>query len=117
MKTFIETLKARRKEKGFTLLSLAKKLNLSDGMISHYEKGISYPSDMILQKICKILDLNFANMTLLKIREKYPIIAFPTKREIFQIKEQLYGILKITEDMVEEMKKQLNQLNNINAQA
>lgn len=54
------------------MLSLAKKLNLSEGMISHYEKGINYPSDIILKKICTLLDLPYKGTLMLIRSEKAP---------------------------------------------
>ncbi len=52
MKKFKERLKELRLEKEISQKELARKLDLSEKTVSHYESGYSEPSLDILIKIC-----------------------------------------------------------------
>ncbi|MDR0298583.1 MAG: helix-turn-helix domain-containing protein [Streptococcaceae bacterium] len=55
---FGEKLQAARKNKRWTQVELAKRLNLSNGTISAYETGTKYPTLEGMVKICELLDLS-----------------------------------------------------------
>ena len=47
-----------RKEKSMTQQELAKKLNITDRAISHWENGRSMPDAGVILELCKILNIN-----------------------------------------------------------
>lgn len=67
-KLFGEKLKELRKSKKLTQLSLAKKLNVSDKLISKWENGLSIPNVEMLNEICKFFEIDVNVMLQL---EKY----------------------------------------------
>ncbi len=57
-KLFGKKLKELRKGKNLTQLSLAKKLNVSDKLISKWENGLSIPNVEMLTEICNFFQIN-----------------------------------------------------------
>ena len=62
-----------RKEKNMTQQELAKKLNITDRAISHWENGRSMPDAGIMLELCKLLDINVNELLSAKkiIEESY----------------------------------------------
>ena len=62
-----------RKEKSMTQQELAKKLNITDRAISHWENGRSMPDAGIMLELCKLLDINVNELLSAKkiIKESY----------------------------------------------
>ena len=62
-----------RKEKNMTQQELAKKLNITDRAISHWENGRSMPDAGIMLELCKLLDINVNELLSAKkiIKESY----------------------------------------------
>ena len=62
-----------RKEKKMTQQELAKKLNITDRAISHWENGRSMPDAGIMLELCKLLDINVNELLSAKkiIKESY----------------------------------------------
>ena len=62
-----------RKEKNITQQELAKKLNITDRAISHWENGRSMPDAGIMLELCKLLDINVNELLSAKkiIKESY----------------------------------------------
>ena len=62
-----------RKEKNMTQQELAKKLNITDRAISHWENGRSMPDAGIMLDLCKLLDINVNELLSAKkiIKESY----------------------------------------------
>ncbi|WP_423202492.1 helix-turn-helix domain-containing protein [Lactococcus lactis] len=56
MEYFATKLKAVRKSHNLTQAELAKKLNVSVGIIAAYEQGKTYPRVDVLIRICNLLD-------------------------------------------------------------
>ena len=62
-----------RKEKSMTQQELAKKLNITDRAISHWENGRTMPDAGIMLELCKLLDINVNELLSAKkiIKESY----------------------------------------------
>ena len=62
-----------RKEKNMTQQELAKKLNITDRAISHWENGRSMPDAGIMLDLCKLLDINVNELLSAKkiVKESY----------------------------------------------
>jgi len=62
-----------RKEKNMTQQELAKKLNITDRAISHWENGRSMPDAGIMLELCKLLDINVNELLSAKkiVKESY----------------------------------------------
>ena len=57
-KFFSDNLKMLRKSKGFTQEELAIKVNVVRQTVSKWEKGLSVPDAVTLQKIAEVLDVS-----------------------------------------------------------
>ena len=67
---FNENLKAIRKSKGFTQEDLALKVNVVRQTVSKWEKGLSVPDAITLQKIAEVLDVNVSQLLGAEIKEE-----------------------------------------------
>lgn len=69
MKTLAERIRELRETKDLSLREFAKKLdNTSPAHISDIENGRRYPSDELLHKIARILDVKFEELKQLDVR-------------------------------------------------
>ena len=57
-KTFGAFIKARRTEKNYSQKDLAELLFVTEGAVSKWERGISYPDITLLSNICRALDIS-----------------------------------------------------------
>ena len=57
-KTFGSFIKARRTEKNYSQKDLAELLFVTEGAVSKWERGISYPDITLLSDICRVLDIS-----------------------------------------------------------
>ncbi|MBR2042091.1 MAG: helix-turn-helix transcriptional regulator [Oscillospiraceae bacterium] len=57
-KTFGSFIKAKRTEKNFSQKELAEMLFVTEGAVSKWERGISYPDITLISDICKVLDIS-----------------------------------------------------------
>ena len=57
-KTFGSFIKARRTEKNYSQKDLAQLLFVTEGAVSKWERGISYPDITLLSDICRVLDIS-----------------------------------------------------------
>lgn len=57
-KTFGSFIKAKRQEKNYSQKELADLLFVTEGAISKWERGISYPDITLISNICKVLDIS-----------------------------------------------------------
>ena len=57
-KTFGSFIRLKRTEKGFSQKELAKRLFISEGAISKWERGLSYPDITMISSICKVLEIS-----------------------------------------------------------
>ena len=57
-KTFGSYIKAKRTEKNYSQKDLAQLLFVTEGAVSKWERGISYPDITLLSDICRILDIS-----------------------------------------------------------
>lgn len=55
MNDFAERLKRARAQKGISQEELAKAMNLTQGSISQFEKGLRLPTPLNIEKFCEIL--------------------------------------------------------------
>ena len=81
MEYFGTILKRRIKEEGFSKFAFAEALGVSDAMIHHYLNGRSYPRPMNLEKLCRLLSLDYEAMERLIAFEKEK--AVPGLRPLF----------------------------------
>ena len=57
-KAFGSFIKARRTEKNYSQKDLAELLYITEGAVSKWERGISYPDITLLSDICRVLDIS-----------------------------------------------------------
>lgn len=57
-KTFGSFIKARRTEKNYSQKDLAELLLVTEGAVSKWERGISYPDITLIADICRVLDIS-----------------------------------------------------------
>ena len=57
-KTFGSFIKAKRTEKNYSQKDLAELLFITEGAVSKWERGISYPDITLLSDICRVLDIS-----------------------------------------------------------
>ncbi|MEY8320702.1 helix-turn-helix transcriptional regulator [Lachnospiraceae bacterium 46-61] len=59
---FGEFIASIRKERGWTQLELANKLNVTDKAISKWERGIGFPDLKMIEPLAKVLDVSIAEI-------------------------------------------------------
>ena len=57
-KTFGSFIKERRSEKGYSQKDLAEMLFVTEGAVSKWERGVSYPDITLIADICRALDIS-----------------------------------------------------------
>ncbi len=57
-KTFGSFIKLKRTEKNYSQKDLAEKLFVTEGAVSKWERGVSYPDITLLADICRVLDIS-----------------------------------------------------------
>ena len=57
-KSFGSFIKAKRIEKNYSQKDLAEKLFVTEGAVSKWERGVSYPDITLLSDICRVLDVS-----------------------------------------------------------
>ncbi len=57
-KTFGSFIKAKRTEKNYSQKDLAKMLFVTEGAVSKWERGVSYPDITLISAICRVLDIS-----------------------------------------------------------
>ena len=57
-KTFGSYIKQKRTEKNFSQKDLAELLFVTEGAVSKWERGISYPDITLICDICRVLDIS-----------------------------------------------------------
>ena len=57
-KTFGSFIKAKRTEKNYSQKDLAEMLFITEGAVSKWERGVSYPDITLISDICRILDIS-----------------------------------------------------------
>jgi len=57
-KTFGSFIKAKRTEKNFSQRDLAERLFVTEGAVSKWERGISYPDITLISDICRVLEIS-----------------------------------------------------------
>lgn len=57
-KTFGSFIKNQRTEKGYSQKDLAEMLFVTEGAVSKWERGISYPDITLISDICRVLDIS-----------------------------------------------------------
>ena len=57
-KTFGSFIKAKRTEKNYSQKDLAEMLFVTEGAISKWERGVSYPDITLISDICRVLDIS-----------------------------------------------------------
>ena len=57
-KTFSSFIRSKRMEKRLSQKDLAEELFVTEGAISKWERGISYPDITLVPDICRILDIS-----------------------------------------------------------
>ena len=57
-KTFGSFLKIKRNEKNYSQKDLAKLLFVTEGAVSKWERGVSYPDITMISDICRVLDIS-----------------------------------------------------------
>lgn len=57
-KTFGSFIKARRTEKNYSQKDLAEMLFVTEGAVSKWERGVSYPDITLISDICRVLDIS-----------------------------------------------------------
>jgi transcriptional regulator with XRE-family HTH domain len=62
MKEFGERLKQARSAKGISQEELAKAMNLTQGSISQFEKGLRLPTPLNIERFCEILGIPKENL-------------------------------------------------------
>lgn len=98
---FGERLEYLRNEKHLTQKELAKKLNMSSGMISSYERGISYPNVKQLKVICDFFDVSplyllcYTNIPTSLRSEKNNDTFFPPETKLDDtMKNEIYNFIE-----------------------
>ena len=69
-KRFAQIFKENRNKNNFSFRVLGKKLGVTAGNLFQYEKGKTYPSASVLDKICSLFGLNFDHIYSLIQKEK-----------------------------------------------
>ena len=69
---FSRLLKQCRKVKQYCFRALGKLLKVSSTILVHYERGISYPTSKILERLCGVFGWDFKSTYLLIQNEKSP---------------------------------------------
>nr|MBP3598122.1 helix-turn-helix transcriptional regulator [Eubacterium sp.] len=67
---FNENLKSIRKQKGFTQEDLAIKVNVVRQTVSKWEKGLSVPDAVTLQKIAEVLEVSVGELLGADVKEE-----------------------------------------------
>ncbi|MBQ5707098.1 MAG: helix-turn-helix transcriptional regulator, partial [Peptococcaceae bacterium] len=57
-KTFGSFIKAKRNEKNYSQKDLAEMLFVTEGAVSKWERGVSYPDITLISDICRVLDIS-----------------------------------------------------------
>lgn len=57
-KTFGSFIKTKRIEKNYSQKDLAEQLFVTEGAVSKWERGVSYPDITLIPDICRVLDIN-----------------------------------------------------------
>ena len=57
-KTFGSFIKAKRTEKNYSQKDLAEMLLVTEGAVSKWERGVSYPDITLISDICRVLDIS-----------------------------------------------------------
>ena len=57
-KTFGSFIKAKRSEKNYSQKDLAEMLFVTEGAVSKWERGVSYPDITLISDICRVLDIS-----------------------------------------------------------
>ncbi|MBE6542433.1 MAG: helix-turn-helix transcriptional regulator [Ruminococcaceae bacterium] len=57
-KTFGSFIKTKRTEKGYSQKDLAEMLFVTEGAVSKWERGVSYPDITLISDICRVLDIS-----------------------------------------------------------
>ena len=57
-KTFGSFIKQKRTEKNYSQKDLAEMLYVSEGAVSKWERGVSFPDITLISDICRILDIS-----------------------------------------------------------
>ena len=57
-KTFGSFIKAKRTEKNYSQKDLAEMLFVTEGAVSKWERGVSYPESTLISDICRVLDIS-----------------------------------------------------------
>ena len=57
-KSFGSFIKLKRTEKNFSQKDLAEKLFVTEGAVSKWERGVSYPDITLISDICRVLDIS-----------------------------------------------------------
>lgn len=57
-KTFGSFIKAKRTEKNYSQKDLAELLFITEGAVSKWERGVSYPDITLISDICRVLDIS-----------------------------------------------------------
>jgi transcriptional regulator with XRE-family HTH domain len=57
-KTFGSFIKAKRTEKNYSQKDLAEQLFVTEGAVSKWERGVSYPDITLISDICRVLDIS-----------------------------------------------------------
>ena len=57
-KTFGSFIKIKRNEKNYSQKDLAKLLFVTEGAVSKWERGVSYPDITMISDICRVLDIS-----------------------------------------------------------
>lgn len=57
-KTFGSFIKAKRTEKNYSQKDLAKMLFVTEGAVSKWERGVSFPDITLISDICRALDIS-----------------------------------------------------------
>ena len=57
-KTFGSYIKAKRIEKNYSQKDLAELLFVSEGAVSKWERGVTYPDITLISEICRVLEIS-----------------------------------------------------------
>ena len=57
-KTFGSFIKTKRMEKNYSQKDLAELLFVTEGAVSKWERGVSYPDITLISEICRVLDIS-----------------------------------------------------------
>ena len=57
-KTFGSFIKLKRIEKNYSQKDLAQMLYVTEGAVSKWERGVSYPDITLISDICRVLDIS-----------------------------------------------------------